>query len=97
MLNARLSSASYMPYANLVATMLGGTTARHALDRPSLQAALAKARQAAGQVAAGHPVWDAAMRLFPEVFDGMLRAELADFGQLPDWASPDPVPTSEAA
>ena len=97
MLNARLSGAPFMPYANLIETMLAGTPARHTLTRSSLRAALAKARQQTGQISAGHPVWDAAARLFPEVYDGMLRAELADLGQLPTWAAPDSAPDSRAA
>jgi hypothetical protein len=97
MLNARMSGAPYMPYANLIATMLAGTAARRALARPSLQTALAKARQQAGQIAAGHPVWDGAARLFPEVFEGVLRAELTDLGQLPSWACVGAGPDRKAA
>lgn len=97
MLNARLSGAPYMPYANLVAAMLAGTAAHHAVSRPSLQTALTKARQQTEQVAGGHPVWDAAARLFPEVFDGLLRAELTDLGQLPGWAVVDVAPDRQAA
>lgn len=97
MLNARLSGAPYMPYANLIETMLAGTAAFPALARPSLQTAFAKARQQAWQISAGHPVWDAAARLFPEVFDGMLRAELTDLAQLPAWASVDAAPDRRAA
>ncbi|WP_084583938.1 hypothetical protein [Sphingomonas azotifigens] len=67
------------------------------LTRPSLQTVLAKARSEAGQIAAGHPLWDAAARIFPEVYDGMLRAELADLGQLPAWAANDAAPDSAAA
>lgn len=96
MLNARLSSVSYMPYAKLIEAMLAGTTARHALARPSLQTAITKACHETSQVTSSHPVWDAATRLFPEVFDGMLRAELADLGQLPGWAGVDPEPESQA-
>jgi hypothetical protein len=97
MLNARLSNASYMPYADLVAAMLAGTTYRHELDRVSLQTALARARHEAEQVGPGDPVWAAAARLFPEVFDGMVRAELADLKQLPEWASMPAARGSEAA
>ena len=88
MLNARLSGELYKRYADLIETMLAGTAARHWLERTSLQTALAKARADAPQIAAGHPIWDAATRLFPEVYDGFLRAELADCDQLPAWSSP---------
>jgi hypothetical protein len=97
MLNARLSGAPYTPYANLIEVVLAGTLARHVLTRSSLQGSLATARRQSGQRAAGHPVWDAAARLFPEVYDGMLRTELADLCQLPGWAAPDPAPDSRAA
>lgn len=97
MLNARLSGATYMPYAALIEAMLAGTRARQFLTRPSLQAALAKARQMAGQIGLGHPVWAAAVRLFPEVLDGLIRAELADLGKLPEWAAPDLTTDREAA
>jgi hypothetical protein len=78
MLNARLSNATYMPYANLIEAMLADTRARHWLDRSSLQTALSRARSEAEQITPGHAVWDAAMRLFPEVLDGLVRAELID-------------------
>jgi hypothetical protein len=97
MLNARLSGEFYKRYADLIETMLAGTAARHVLTRPSLQTALGKARAEAEQVAVGHPIWDAAERLFPEVYDGLLRAELADLDQLPAWAAIDLNPDSEAA
>jgi len=35
-----------------------------------------------------HPLWQAMVRLFPEVFNGLVRAELEDLGRLPRWASP---------
>lgn len=97
MLNARLSGELYKRYADLIETMIAGTAARHVLTRPSLQTALGKARAEAEQIAAGHPIWDAAVRLFPEVYDGLLRAELADLDQLPAWAAIDPNPDSKAA
>jgi hypothetical protein len=97
MLNARLSGELYKRYADLIETMLAGTAARHVLTRPSLQTALGKARAEAKQIDAGHPIWDAAARLFPEVYDGLLRAELADLDQLPAWAVIDLNPDSEAA
>jgi hypothetical protein len=96
MLNARLSSVTWIPYASLIEAMLAGTRARHCLTRPSLQAALGKARRQAVQIGPGHALWDGAARLFPEIFDGLLRAELADLGQLPAWAAPD-IAVQEAA
>lgn len=97
MLNARLSGVTYMPYASLIETMLAGTRARDWLTRRSLQAAIAKARQRTRQIGPGHAIWDAAARLFPEIFDGMLRAELIDLGTLPDWAAPDAQVDQQAA
>ena len=97
MLNARLSGELYKRYADLIETMLAGTAAKHVLTRPSLQTALGKARAEAEQIASGHPIWDGAARLFPEVYDGLLRAELADLDQLPAWAAIDPNPDSRAA
>ena len=86
MLNARLSAELFKRYADLLETMLASTTARLWLERSSLQNALAKARVGAPQIAPGHPIWDCAFRLFPEVYDGMLRAELTDCDKLPAWA-----------
>lgn len=97
MLNARLSNATYMPFANLIEAMLRGTRARHCLDRSSLQTALSRARAESDQVAPGDAVWDAAERLFPEVLDNMVRAELIDLDKLPDWAAPGPDRGQQAA
>jgi len=97
MLNARLSAELFKRYADLLETMLASTAARHWLERSSLQNALAKARAEAPQIAAGHPIWDAAARLFPEVYDGMLRAELTDCDQLPAWAASPPAADARAA
>jgi hypothetical protein len=75
-----------MPYAVLVESMLRATRVRDLLGRDSLDRTLERAKLEAEQVAADHPVWAGATRLFPEIFDGLRRAELADLGQLPDWA-----------
>ena len=96
MLNARLSGAMNMRYADLIETMLAGTSRSYELDRPSLRTALANARQQVQQIAPGHPLWASAGRLFPEVFDGVRRAELTDLGQLPTWAIASKISTSEA-
>lgn len=95
MLNARLSNSSYKSYADLIEAMLGGSAMAHCLERPSLRASLADARRDTAQVAPGHPVWAAANRLFPEIYDGLLRAELSDLGHLPRWAIPLPAPRAE--
>lgn len=75
--------------------MLAGTAARHVLTRLSLQTALDRARAEAEQITAGHPIWDLAARLFPEAYNGLLRAELADLDQLPAWATIDLDPDSD--
>jgi hypothetical protein len=97
MLNARLSNATYMPYADLLEAMLAATTARPWLARTSLQTALARARGEADQVEPGHPVWNAAARLFPEVLDGLVRAELIDLDRLPEWTAPASAADRRAA
>lgn len=91
MLNARLSNSSYKPYADLVETMLARSAMAHCLGRPSLHNALAEARGHTAQVGQEHPIWEAAARLFPEIFDGLLRAELIDLDHLPNWAKPMPA------
>ena len=40
------------------------------------------------QIGVEHPLWQAMARLFPEVFNGVVRAELQDLGRLPRWALP---------
>lgn len=86
MLNSKLASAAFAPYANLIETMLAGSAARDRLERASLRDALGRAQAQGGQVTLDHPVWAGAQRLFPEIFDGLRRAELADLGKLPRWA-----------
>lgn len=93
MLNAKLSSQFFAPYASLIETMLRAGPARDRLDRASLKTAFAKAAAMAEQVKSGHPVWAGAARLFPEVFDGLRRAELDDLGRLPGWAGGAEQPT----
>lgn len=86
MLNAKLASQVFMPYAVLIETMLAETLARDRLTRNTLAEALKHARLEVEQIMPGHPVWSGATRLFPEIFDGLCRAELADLGSLPLWA-----------
>lgn len=97
MLNARLSGVHYMPYASLIEAMLAGTAMHDCLSRPSLRTALTKARHKATQIGPGHAIWSAAERLFPEVLDGMVRAELSDLGELPVWAAPVTANSQQAA
>jgi len=86
MLNAKLGAQAFMPFATLIETMLSATPARERLERMSVARSFALAKQGAEQVRPGDPVWAGATRLFPEVFDGLRRAELADLGKLPAWA-----------
>lgn len=87
MLNAKLTAQEFMPYATLIETMLLTTSARDRLSRRSLARTLANAKSEARQIGPDHPIWAAATRLFPEVFDGLRRAELQDLGKLPTWAA----------
>lgn len=87
MLNAKLSAHAFMPFATLIETMLAATPARDRLERISVSRSLELAKQRVDQVRPGHPVWAGATRLFPEVLDGLLRAELIDLARLPAWAA----------
>lgn len=86
MLNAKLAAQAFKPYATLIETMLAATAARDRLARTSLAHAFAQAKREADQIEPGQPVWAGATRLFPEIFDGLRRAELDDLGRLPIWA-----------
>lgn len=86
MLNAKLTSQAFMPYAALIETMLAATPARDRLARSSLARTFEQARREAEQIQPGHPVWSGVARLFPEIYDGLRRAELNDLGKLPQWA-----------
>lgn len=55
---------------------------------PSLVRKLAEAKQGGEQIGGSHPLWQAMARLFPEIFNGLVRAELQDLGRLPNWALP---------
>lgn len=61
------------------------------LEKDTLRKALAKAKAESVQASSGHPGWDSMRGIFPEVFDGIVRGELADLGSLPLWAS-EPSP-----
>jgi hypothetical protein len=86
MLNAKLSGQSFKPYATLIEVMLEGTKARDSLERMTLRAALDGAKKSTVQIGPHDAVWAGVCRLFPEVFDRLMRAELEDLGNLPDWA-----------
>jgi hypothetical protein len=86
MLNSKLSSAEFAPYADLLEAFLRTTPLANLLDRPSLQKILSNARAGHVQISAGHPVWNAVARLFPEALDNVVRAEMMDLVQLPTWA-----------
>lgn len=85
MLNSQLSSAEFQPCADLIETFLQSTSLANLLERESLQKKLLNARVEALQINQAHPVWRAMARLFPEIMDGFVRAELADLQQLPTW------------
>jgi hypothetical protein len=87
MLNAKLSSEQFKPYAMLIEAMLRGTKARDKLATVSVSRTLERAKLDAEQIIPSHPIWLAAARLFPEVLDGLRRAELEELGKLPDWAN----------
>ncbi|WP_231382216.1 hypothetical protein [Sphingobium indicum] len=92
MLNSKIGSARFGCYAVLAETMLSNTAAHDRLDRDSLRATFEQAKASHAQIEPRHPVWVAAKRLFPEVLDGPLRAELHDLGKLPQWAIGGPTP-----
>lgn len=97
MLNSKLSSAAFAPYADLLDAFVRTTPLVDLLDRPSLQKIQNNARSTHRQVDREHPVWKALTRLFPEALDGMVRAELADLKRLPKWASGPAIPSTEEA
>lgn len=90
MLNSKLSSAEFAPYADMFEAFLSATAKSDLLSRPSLQKMLAKARAEHGQIDSDHPIWSATARMFPEALDGLVRAELGDLGRLPAWAATAP-------
>ncbi|MCH2220524.1 MAG: hypothetical protein MK097_09405 [Dechloromonas sp.] len=90
MLNSKLSGADFKHCANLIETFVRATALSDLLEKPSLRRIIAEAQATDAQVKEDHPLWRAMARLFPEVLDGLVRAELDDLGQLPCWASPSP-------
>ena len=98
MLNSKLSGADFKHCASLIETFVGSTSLAYLLEKDSLRRIIAEAKQSESQVDQDHALWRIMVRLFPEVLDGLVRAELADLGQLPDWASPPPAgPEAELA
>jgi hypothetical protein len=87
MLNSRLHAREYAPYAALIEALLRGTAADVLLAAPSLLQHIHNAKEEA-QVSPGHPVWEAAAHLFPEVLRPLVREELETLGELPMWAIP---------
>jgi hypothetical protein len=87
MLNAKMSSEEFQPYASLISTMLHLTRARKYLSKASVSNSLVWANTRIAQVAVTDVVWLAVRRIFPEVFDGTIRAEMIDLRCLPRWAA----------
>lgn len=92
MLNSKVGSAAFAPYADMILQFLGVTRAAALGERASLQKIVRNARETHDQVTIDHPVWKAVVRLFPEALDGVVRAELIDLAQLPRWADPSSGP-----
>lgn len=87
MINSKLTSSSFTQYATVIEKMVATTAVSNISEKDTLTNAIRSAKLNKQQVERGHPVWDGVARLFPEVFDGLLRAELADLDQLPAWAT----------
>lgn len=86
MLNAKLASQTLAPFASLIEQMVTHCRLGELKDRATLQTSFANAKAAATQISPSHPVSFAAARLFPEIYDGVRRAEMSDLGCLPVWA-----------
>ena len=88
MLNSKLSGSDFKHCASLIETFVQATPLADLLEKPSLKRIIAATRTADVQINEDQPLWRVMARLFPEVLDGLVRAELDDLGQLPSWASP---------
>jgi len=86
MLNGKMAATNLRPCADLVATFLSRTSLASLLEVSSLYRILEESRSSVRQYGHHHPVWEAMARLFPDVLDGLIRAELSDLDRLPDWA-----------
>lgn len=87
MLNSKLSSGDFKHCANLIDSFIRSTALADLAERPSLKRMIKQAQETEAQIDNEHPVWRAMARLFPEVLDGLVRAELDDLGRLPKWAA----------
>ncbi|NRD88183.1 hypothetical protein C8024_00020 [Sphingopyxis sp. BSNA05] len=87
MLNSKLSSGDFKHCANLIDSFVRSTALADLAERPSLKRMIKQAQETEAQIDNEHPVWRAMTRLFPEVLDGLVRAELDDLGRLPKWAA----------
>lgn len=97
MLNSKLSSATFFPYADLIETFIGNTVRRDLAERESFRKLATAARAGSSQIDREHPIWRVMERLFPEALDPLIRAELADLGRLPGWAGEAVSREAEAA
>ncbi len=86
MLNAKLAGRFIMPYATLIETFLTASARAELLSRESLATAVRQAKLALPQIGADDPTWLAAVRIFPEILDGVRRQEMIDVKALPFWA-----------
>lgn len=87
MLNSKLNGTDFKHCASLIEFFVRATPLSDLLEKASLKRIIAEAKKTDVQINNAHPLWLVMARLFPEVLDGLVRAELADLGQLPRWAS----------
>ena len=87
-LNSKLMSGDARHCGRLIEASVGKTALSPLLGVESLVRKLAEALETDAQIGVDHPLWQAMARLFPEVFNGVVRAELQDLGRLPRRASP---------
>lgn len=89
MLNSKLISRGFAPFAHVTEVLLKRTAA-HDLLEGSVRTHLERAHKSATvQVSERDLVWKVLAKLVPEVFDPVCRRELAELGALPRWASQD--------
>lgn len=86
MLNSKLPSSDFRHCARLIKAFVGRTPLQPLLDVASLRKIVATAEGSEVQIESEHPLWLAMAHLFPEILDGMVRAELQDLKRLPKWA-----------
>ena len=89
MLNSKLNSDSFRPYALLIETMISRTCLSDLVNRPSLRTKLVQAKHTfPQQVTVDDPIGQAVTHLFKEIFDGNFRDTLTELEALPKWATP---------